>query len=612
MMRLRLLISLSMLLAACGAGTSNPDDPQPSVTDPGITDPSTPDSGAPDAGSVEAGTPDAGASDGGAVDAGTGPGDGGSADAGTDPQPVPEVERPFTLPKLQATVPEYALVMPPETLEQFMKDPLTGEQDATFQANGKTFPVKVRLRGASARYFDKKSWNVSFADKDKFEGRTSLNLIAEYADASMIAEKISYDLLAAMRVPASKATFVRLSVNGRYEGVFLEVEQVNKAFVKARQFPDDDATIYRAGWKDTEFKTWKVPYQGDWVKKTNESEPDDALWEVLDVINHTPEPQLVAALEKNLEIESYVRSMVLDALMSNNYVEDSESYFMHDDITGRWRYVPWDLNNVDARWWYTNTVEDQSVSTNNMKHPLFNFTLLDGWVEKMYQQRKLEQGSYPGYLPTFSNMGTRVVLNPVLRARLEARLDKALAEVFVSKVMDPYIDQLHGLIDASMKTDPYMDYAKFSAGKAYMKRFVKFRREFVMAEVKRLKAAKSTLVLEAFDPREGWVEVANHGTQAVSLQGMTLTTNLRVSLAGGDYAPTIVKAPMGAVLGNTTVAPGQTVRLTAGSLGITFPAKGEVGLFDGASVVGMKDALFYGELPSGKRYVRGEEGWEVR
>ncbi|MBN8231359.1 CotH kinase family protein [Corallococcus macrosporus] len=610
MMRLRLLISLSMLLAACGGGASNPDDSNPGITDPGITDPGTTDSGVPDAGSSDAGTPDSGVADAGSGDAG--PGDGGSTDAGTDPQPVPEVQRPFTLPKVQTTLPEYALVMPPEVLELFKAKPLTEEQDATFVANGKSFPVKVRLRGASARYFDKKSWNVSFPDGVKFEGRTSLNLIAEYADATMIAEKISYDLLTAMRVPASKATFVRLSVNGEYEGVFLEVEQVNKAFLKAKQFPDDDASIYRAGWKDTEFKTWKVPYQGDWVKKTNEKEPNDALWEVLDVINHTPEPQLVTALEKNLELESYVRSMVLDALMSNNFVEDSESYFIHDQITGRWRYVPWDLNNVDARWWYTNSVDDQSASTSNMKHPLFNFTLLDGWVEKMYQQRKEEQTSYPGYLPVFSNLGTRVVMNPVLRARLEARLDKALDELFTPEVMNPYIDQLHSLIDASMKGDRYMDYAKFTAGKAYMKRFVQVRRDFVMKEVKRLKAEQSTLVMEAFDPRAGWVEVGNHGSEPVSLQGMTLTTNLRISLAGGSYAPTVVKAPTGAVLGNITVAPGQKVRITAGSLGITFPAKGEVGLFDGKTVVGVKDALFYGELPAGKSYVRGEEGWEVR
>ncbi|RKH25579.1 CotH kinase family protein [Corallococcus sp. CA031C] len=602
MMRPRLLLSLSMLLAACGgAGSSNPDVP-PAVTDPGITDPGTTDPQEPvDPPPVDPPPVDPPPVDPPPVDP-----------PPVDPPPVPEVERPFTMPKVQTALADYALVIPAEAMAKFQADPWTEEQDATFQANGKSFPVKVRLRGASARFFDKKSWNVSFADKDKFEGRTSLNLVAEYADASMLAEKIAYDLLTAMRVPASTAKFVRLSVNGQYEGVFLEVEQVNKAFLKAHALPDDDASIYRAGWKDTEFKTWKVPYQGDWVKKTNEKEPNDALWAVLDVINHTPEPQFVTTLEKNLEVESYVRSMVLDALMSNNYVEDSESYFLNDKITGRWRYVPWDLNNVDARWWYTNTVQDMSTSTNSMKHPLFNFTLLDGWVEKMYQQRKLETGSYPGYLPVFSNLGTRVVMNPVLRARLEARLDKALEELFTPEVMNPYIDQLHALVDASMKTDPYMDYARFAAGKAYMKRFVQVRRDFVKAEVKRLAARKSTLVLKAFDPRAGWVEVTNEGTQAVSLQGMTLTTNLRVSLAVSDHAPTQVAPPTGVVLGDMTVAPGQTVRLDASALGITFPAKGEVGLFDGKSVVGVKDLLFYGELPAGKQYARGEKGWEVR
>ncbi|RKH35797.1 Inner spore coat protein H [Corallococcus sicarius] len=602
MMRLRLLISLSMLLAACGSGTSNPDAPPP-VTDPGITDPGITDP----PGEVDPPPP---------VDPPPGkppPVDPPPVDPPpVDPPPVPEVQRPFTLPKVQTSLPDYELVIPAEAMAKFQADPWTPEQDATFKANGVTKAVKVRLRGASARFFEKKSWNVSFADKDSFEGRTSLNLVAEYADASMLAEKISYDLLTAMRVPASTAKFVRLKVNDHYEGVFLEVEQVNKAFLKAHALPDDDASIYRAGWKDTEFKTWKVPYQGDWVKKTNEKEPSDALWRVLDVINHTPEPQLVTALEKNLEVESYVRSMVLDALMSNNFVEDSESYFLQDKITGRWRYVPWDLNNVDARWWYVNSVEDMKTSSNNMKHPLFNFTLLDGWVEKMYEQRKLETQSYPGYLPVFSNLGTRVVMNPVLRARLEARLDKALEELFTPEVMDPYIDQLHALIDASMKGDPYMDYAKFSAGRDYMKRFVRVRRDFVQKEVKRLAAEQSTLVLQAFDPRGGWVEVTNRGTQPVSLQGMTLTTNLRVSLAVSAHAPTQVTAPTGAVLGNTTVAPGQTVRLNASALGITFPPKGEVGLFDGKSVVGVKDLLFYGELPAGKHYARGAKGWEVR
>ncbi len=525
---------------------------------------------------------------------------------------MPETQRPFTLPPVQASVPEYELIIPEEAMRKFEADVWTPEQDALFKAGGTTYRVKVRLRGASARYFPKKSWNVSLEDDVRFEGRTSLNLVAEYADATLLAEKIAYDLLEAMRVPASKARFVRLKVNGQYEGVFLDIEQVNKAFLKAHDFADDDATIYRCGWKDCELKTWKVPYQGNWTKKTNESKPDTELHAMLGLINHTPEPQLVDALEKKLQLEHYLRSMVLDVLMSNNYVEDSESYFIYDRATAKWSYVPWDLNNVDARWWYPITVEDMKTYSGTIVHPLYNFTLTDGWVEKMYLQRKNETASYPGYLPVFSNLGTRVLYNPVLRERLEARLDKALDEVFTSTVMNPYIDQLHALIAPHMEDDPYMDNARFEAGRGYLKRFVKERRAFILKELERYAQQKPTLVFEAFDPREGWVEVGNRTSQPLSLKGMVLTTNLRVSLAQSSHAPTQVRAPIGAVLPDVTVAPGQRVRLDAEELGIELAAKGELGLFNGTSVVGVKDLLFYGELAAGRHYERGTTGWEIR
>jgi spore coat protein H len=524
---------------------------------------------------------------------------------------VPEPQRPFTLPPVQTSVQEYELSMPEETLRMFMTDVYTPEQDALFQANGTTYRVKVRLRGASARHFPKKSWNVSFEEGVRFEGRTSLNLVAEYADATLLAEKLAFDLLAAMRVPASRTKFVRLKVNGAYQGVFLDIEQVNKSFLKAHDFADDDATIYRCGWKDCEFKTWRVPYQGRWSKRTNETQPDDKLVEVLDVINHTPEPALAGALEKNLQLEHYLRSMVMDVLMSNNFVEDSESYFIYDRATAKWSYVPWDLNNVDARWWYPITVEDMRTNSNHMRHPLFNFTLTDAWVEKMYLQRKDETESYPGYLPVFSNLATRVVMNPVLRERLEARLDKAMDELFRSTVMDAHIDTLHALIDPHMRDDPYMSYERFRAGRDYLKRYVRERRAFILAELERYAAKKPTLVFEAFDPREGWVEVGNRTAAAVSLRGLVLTTNLRVSLAQSDHAPTQVSNPVGAVLPEVTVPPGGRVRLRAAELGIQLPARGELGLFDGRSVVGFKDLLFYGELPPGQRYVRGPRGWEV-
>ncbi|OJH39304.1 CotH kinase family protein [Cystobacter ferrugineus] len=533
------------------------------------------------------------------------------------PPPAPDEQRPFVLPAVQRSVQAYEILFPPGVMEMFYKDKNTPEQDAIFRYEGVDYPVKVRLRGASARDFPKKSWNVSFEKDSPFEGRTSLNLVAGYSDASMLAEKIAFDLLAAMRVPAAKVKFVRLSLNGKPEGVFLDIEQINKPFLRAHDFRDTDASIYRAGWKDTEFKlrSWKVPYQGDWQKKTNEKkEGHEALDEVLAVINRTPEPELPEALARAMDLEGYLRSMVMDALMANNYIEDSESYFIHDHVTKRWVYVAWDLNNVDARWWYQMARGPDLVPI--YAQPLYSFTLGNPEVANRYRDRK---GIHPGYLPVFSNLATRIVMNPELRARLEAHLDKAMRELFTMEVMGPYIDQLHAVIAPYMAEDPYMDHAKFEEGDEFIKEFVRLRRAFVLEELERIKAHQPGVVLEALDAKAGWVELRNRGTTPVNLGGRVLTTNLRRNIPALLQAePTAAPREqagkrVGTVLAARTLAPGARVRLTAAELGLTFTPEGEIGLFDGQSVSGLKDALFYGKLPNGQHYERAEDGtWRTR
>src|SRR5262249_3641078 len=153
------------------------------------------------------------------------------------------------------------------------------------------------------------------------------------------------------------------------------------------------------------------------------TQSSEDLRDILNVINHTSEPKLPQTLEQVFNVDAFLKSMTVDALMSNSYVEDSESYFIHDHVTGKWTYVPWDLNNVDARWWYTYSLDAKPI----VSHSLFNFTATDTWIEKIYAARK---DLYPGYLPVFSNLGTRVVLNWPLRARLIKTLETALGTVY--------------------------------------------------------------------------------------------------------------------------------------------------------------------------------------
>src|SRR5690606_2099049 len=130
-----------------------------------------------------------------------------------------------------------------------------------------------------------------------------LNLLSEWKDHTMMVEKLGYDLLAAMHVPAPRAKYVRLTVNGQYLGVHLDLERVDKDFVRNHEFPDKDPDIYRCGRKDCEMKLWREEFQQEMEKKTNELQVNGRLDAFLCAVNAAPESELVEVLEERLELE---------------------------------------------------------------------------------------------------------------------------------------------------------------------------------------------------------------------------------------------------------------------------------------------------------------------
>jgi spore coat protein H len=501
------------------------------------------------------------------------------------PQPL------YHLPPLQTELQTYELEIPAAALKAFAEDVRAPEQPATFVYGGQRYPVNVRLRGASARTFPKKSWNVDFEDL-RFEGREEVNLVSEYQDQTLLVEKLAYDLLEAAQVPAPRTKYVRLVLNGQYQGVYLDIEEVDKKFIKQHELPDDDASIYRCGWWDCEMKVGKLPYQGPWEKQTNETESRADLDALLTLINHTPEPEFPSRLEKIFELDRFLRTMAIDAIISNNFIEDSRSYYISDRKTGRWYYVPWDLNNSDARFWPTYGLETSPI----FDHPLWAFTLTDPWIDKRVEIRS---ETYADYQPAFCNLRTRILLNPDLRERLLAYTDEARAKLLDPAVLHARVDQMYALIESHAKADPYLNQEAFRRGKQFVKGFITKRYAFVKSEIDRLRGQKHGLVIERFNPALGWVELANRGGAPVSLSGMVVTTYLRNGLAPRN-APEI------------SLAPGSRIRLTAAQLGISFPPQGEIGLFNGVGYSGAIDALFYGPLAPGKYYARSPSGaWTI-
>ena len=254
-------------------------------------------------------------------------------------------------------------------------------------------------------------------------------------------------------------------------------------------------------------------------------------------------------------------------------------------------------------------------------------------VEVRDQPAELDGRTDP-VLPNFSNLYTRIFLHPELRERALKMMERLIDEVFNPEVLHPRIDAMYALIapyqlnepgDTNPLFDPYLlevDGAgtpaaeKFKRGPWYLKRFVSERVAFAKQEIERLRAWTPDLAITAFDPAANWVELTNRTSQPFQLGGVVITRNLRrpfVMIETVNGQTRNFSAGTNRALSSRTLAPGETIRLNLADLGITLDPAGELGLFMGPSVVGVLDAVFYGEVEPGQRYQReaGGIGWRI-
>ncbi|MEO8070246.1 MAG: CotH kinase family protein [Acidobacteriota bacterium] len=233
------------------------------------------------------------------------------------------------------------------------------EVPATLQVDGKTYKeVGIQFRGASSFFTVaeglKHSLDVSvdFANKDQqIGGYRSLNLLNSHEDPTFL-RSVLYLQAARDYLPAARANFVRVVINGESWGIYANVQQVNKDFLR-EWFKTEDGT------------RWKVPgtpngrggleYIGDnanaykqlYEIKTKDNQKSwDALVNLTRVLNQTPADKLEAALDPILDIDKTLRFLAIDNVLVNNdgYWTRASDYNIYLDPNGKFHVLPHDTN----------------------------------------------------------------------------------------------------------------------------------------------------------------------------------------------------------------------------------------------------------------------------
>jgi hypothetical protein len=188
-----------------------------------------------------------------------------------------------------------------------------------------------------------------FNPAHRFHGVKRVNLRNNAGDPALVREALALRLMRQAGIPAPRASFVWVDW-GTGGGVYTQVEQVDRRFLEDR-FGEKDGNLYRveAG--------GNLVYRGDdpadyhWVYtyelQTNEERADYRdLINLMKVLDQDSPERLERDLPRVLDVDGFLLTLAVNTWLSNldSYAGSGRGYYLYHDRTGRFRFIPWDLN----------------------------------------------------------------------------------------------------------------------------------------------------------------------------------------------------------------------------------------------------------------------------
>jgi spore coat protein H len=337
---------------------------------------------------------------------------------------------------------------------------------ATFIADGEVYErVKVRYRGAWARSWPKKPLKIFFNDDKPFQGQRRLNLNSGWRDPAFVRETLAYDIYAACGAPGPKSRMVRLHVNGEFRGLYVEVEQPDKAFVSRLGLKG--AAIYKASSQSNQSDERdlgsEASYRAHYEKETQKAEDYRDLQLFCQELALTK--NTLDFFTRRVDLEKYINYLAATTLVQNWDAYNKNHFIVYDGRgSKKWFVVPWDLDRTLGDHW-------------NWSFDRTDLPILLG-------TRQL-----PG-VTGWNRIEDRFFSDPTLRSRFLDRLSELLDKEFTAEKLFPTLDQL----EAEISADAALDRQRWPSqtddvhgGIAQVKRFIERRRAFLLSEVGKLR-----------------------------------------------------------------------------------------------------------------------------
>lgn len=197
----------------------------------------------------------------------------------------------------------------------------------------------------------KKSMKVDVNEFDStldYDGIKKFNLNNGFKDPTFIREKLMLDYMRRHGMHAPRCTFARVYYNNVYWGFFTIMEEVNSKFL-SQHYNNNDGNLFKGDptgdlrWFGSSVTSYTSLYE---LEETTTNNWTD-LVNLIDMINNTPTANYYNDLEDTLFGWDFLANMAMNNLFVNNdsYCGTGHNYYIyHDQWLGKWRWIPWDVN----------------------------------------------------------------------------------------------------------------------------------------------------------------------------------------------------------------------------------------------------------------------------
>jgi hypothetical protein len=184
-----------------------------------------------------------------------------------------------------------------------------------------------------------------FVEDRRIAGLKRLTLNNNKQDASRVHQYLAYKLFRQAGVPSLRCNFARVTVNGKYLGVYTHVESVDKQFLK-RNFGKSSGNLYEGAITDF-IDGWIGSFETKSSVKNNDRED---LKKMVTALKLSDE-DLMSGLGEVLDLDAFLSYWTVEVLLGHwdGYAGNQNNFFVYrPKKNGRFTFIPWGTDQIAA------------------------------------------------------------------------------------------------------------------------------------------------------------------------------------------------------------------------------------------------------------------------